>query len=98
MDAIRKKMQSLKSETDSLYSIIHNFEEETVVPFPWRNGAALTTAQIAPREKPGFLNFATAKSVSAGFERTSNATPQRRLRQRPREGCGGGRIWPRRRF
>merc|ERR1712130_748134 len=29
MDAIRKKMQSLKSETDSLYSIIHNFEEET---------------------------------------------------------------------
>merc|ERR1712183_1150412 len=28
-DAIRKKMQSLKSETDSLYSIIHNFEEET---------------------------------------------------------------------
>merc|ERR1712220_39602 len=29
MDAIRKKMQSLKSETDSLYAIIHNFEEET---------------------------------------------------------------------
>jgi len=29
MDAIRKKMQSLKSETDSLYSIINNFEEET---------------------------------------------------------------------
>merc|ERR1712233_239160 len=29
MDAIRRKMQSLKSETDSLYSIIHNFEEET---------------------------------------------------------------------
>merc|ERR1712038_340596 len=28
MDAIRKKMQSLKSETDSLYSIIHNFEED----------------------------------------------------------------------
>merc|ERR1719151_239117 len=28
MDAIRKKMQSLKSETDSLYSIIHNFVEE----------------------------------------------------------------------
>merc|ERR1712233_122064 len=32
MDAIRKKMQSLKSETDSLYSIIHNFEEETKEP------------------------------------------------------------------
>merc|ERR1712227_423365 len=29
MDAIRKKMQSLKSETDSLYAIINNFEEET---------------------------------------------------------------------
>merc|ERR1712127_227891 len=29
MDAIRKKMQSLKGETDSLYSIIHNFEEDT---------------------------------------------------------------------
>merc|ERR1711899_426617 len=29
MDAIRRKMQSLKSETDSLYAIIHNFEEET---------------------------------------------------------------------
>merc|ERR1712210_378335 len=28
MDAIRKKMQSLKSETDGLYSIIHNFEED----------------------------------------------------------------------
>merc|ERR1712241_183963 len=28
MDAIRKKMQSLKSETDSLYSIINNFEED----------------------------------------------------------------------
>merc|ERR1712184_120340 len=28
MDAIRNKMQSLKSETDSLYSIIHNFEED----------------------------------------------------------------------
>jgi len=29
MDAIRKKMQSLKGETDQLYQIIQNFEEET---------------------------------------------------------------------
>ena len=29
MDAIRKKMQSLKGETDSLFSIIQNFEEDT---------------------------------------------------------------------
>jgi len=29
MDAIRKKMQSLKSETDSLYKTIENFEEAT---------------------------------------------------------------------
>jgi hypothetical protein len=29
MDAIRKKMQSLKGETDQLYSIIRNFEDET---------------------------------------------------------------------
>jgi len=29
MDAIRKKMQSLKGETDQLYSVIRNFEEET---------------------------------------------------------------------
>merc|ERR1739838_805516 len=28
MDAIRKKMQSLKGETDQLYTIIRNFEEE----------------------------------------------------------------------
>ena len=28
MDAIRKKMQSLKGETDQLYGIIRNFEEE----------------------------------------------------------------------
>ena len=29
MDAIRKKMQSLKSETDSLYATIARFEDET---------------------------------------------------------------------
>ena len=29
MDAIRKKMQSLKSETDGLYAIIDGFEEAT---------------------------------------------------------------------
>ena len=29
MDAIRKKMQSLKSETDGLYAVINGFEEET---------------------------------------------------------------------
>jgi len=29
MDAIRKKMQSLKSETDQLYGVIRGFEEET---------------------------------------------------------------------
>merc|ERR1712055_209270 len=29
MDAIRKKMQSLKGETNQLYQIIQNFEEET---------------------------------------------------------------------
>merc|ERR1711992_123739 len=29
MDAIRKKMQSLKSETDGLYAVIKGFEEET---------------------------------------------------------------------
>ena len=29
MDAIRKKMQSLKGETDQLYGIIRNFEDET---------------------------------------------------------------------
>ena len=29
MDAIRKKMQSLKSETDSLYKTIAGFENET---------------------------------------------------------------------
>ena len=29
MDAIRKKMQSLKGETDSLYSTIAGFEEQT---------------------------------------------------------------------
>merc|ERR1712001_110246 len=29
MDAIRKKMQSLKSETDSLYATINKFETET---------------------------------------------------------------------
>ena len=29
MDAIRKKMQSLKGETDSLYAIIKGFEDET---------------------------------------------------------------------
>ena len=29
MDAIRKKMQSLKGETDQLYGIIRNFEEES---------------------------------------------------------------------
>ena len=29
MDAIRKKMQSLKSETDSLYATIAKFEEAT---------------------------------------------------------------------
>ena len=29
MDAIRKKMQSLKSETDQLYSTIAGFEEAT---------------------------------------------------------------------
>merc|ERR1711892_1141820 len=28
MDAIRKKMQSLKGETDQLYTIIRNFEDE----------------------------------------------------------------------
>merc|ERR1719153_1619079 len=29
MDAIRKKMQSLKGETDSLYATIQGFEEQT---------------------------------------------------------------------
>ena len=29
MDAIRKKMKSLKDETDQLYSIINKFEEAT---------------------------------------------------------------------
>ena len=29
MDAIRKKMQSLKSETDGLYATIAGFENET---------------------------------------------------------------------
>ena len=29
MDAIRKKMQSLKSETDGLYKTISGFEEAT---------------------------------------------------------------------
>ena len=29
MDAIRKKMQSLKGETDGLYSVIAGFEEQT---------------------------------------------------------------------
>merc|ERR1712127_1140905 len=29
MDAIRKKMQSLKSETDGLYAVINGFEDET---------------------------------------------------------------------
>ena len=29
MDAIRKKMQSLKSETEGLYSIIQKFEDDT---------------------------------------------------------------------
>ncbi len=29
MDAIRKKMQSLKSETDQLYATINKFENET---------------------------------------------------------------------
>ena len=29
MDAIRKKMQSLKGETDSLYSTIQKFEDAT---------------------------------------------------------------------
>ena len=29
MDAIRKKMQSLKGETDSLYATIAKFEEDT---------------------------------------------------------------------
>ena len=29
MDAIRKKMKSLKDETEGLYAIIHKFEEET---------------------------------------------------------------------
>merc|ERR1712001_293986 len=29
MDAIRKKMQSLKSETDGLYAVIKGFEDET---------------------------------------------------------------------
>ena len=29
MDAIRKKMQSLKSETDGLYAIIDGFEKAT---------------------------------------------------------------------
>ena len=31
MDAIRKKMQSLKSETDGLYAIIDGFEKATKV-------------------------------------------------------------------
>ena len=31
MDAIKKKMQSLKSETDNLYSQIRSFEDETKV-------------------------------------------------------------------
>ena len=29
MDAIRKKMQSLKGETDNLYATIHGYEEAT---------------------------------------------------------------------
>ena len=29
MDAIRKKMQSLKAETDTLYATIAKFEEDT---------------------------------------------------------------------
>ena len=29
MDAIRKKMKSLKDETDQLYSIIKKFEDQT---------------------------------------------------------------------
>ena len=29
MDAIRKKMQSLKGETDGLYAVIAGFEEQT---------------------------------------------------------------------
>ena len=31
MDAIKKKMQSLKTETDNLYSQIRGFEEETKI-------------------------------------------------------------------
>ena len=29
MDAIRKKMKSLKDETDQLYGLIHEFEDQT---------------------------------------------------------------------
>jgi hypothetical protein len=59
MDAIRKKMQSLKGETDSLYATIARYDEST----KHSNGLADQVSFFCPDKERGSRDFLLSRPV-----------------------------------